>query len=129
MPAEVEKTAVEPVDDPAFEDPEEDSDADNVVTFPAPKSKRGRRRKTGSETLRVDYVKESVNTMTFRIRWKEADGSEPAVAVSRVSDHFFKSIRKQKGRYAAFKKQLIAGYKSRAIRKSDRADASAHRNV
>ncbi|MEP7336540.1 MAG: hypothetical protein ABI977_02145 [Acidobacteriota bacterium] len=132
--AQVEEAAIEPKDEPEYSEPEmaestADDHANNVVTFPTQKSRCGRKRKTVAETLRVDYVKESVNTMTFRIRWKEMDGSEPVIAVSRVSDQFFKSIRKQKGKYVAFKKQLIAGYKSRAIRQGDRTDASAHRNV
>lgn len=103
----------------------------NVLPFSAPAKpeRRGRRKKHGDETLRVDYVKESRNTMTFRVRWKEADGSEPAVAVSRVNDQLFNSITKGKVKYAAFKKQLIASYLARAVRQGDGTDASAHRSV
>jgi hypothetical protein len=104
---------------------------DNVVRFPAPAmtSARGRPKKDGNDALRVDYVKASRNTWAFRIRWKEADGREPAVYVSRVNDKLFNSITKGKVRYAAFKKQLVFSYLSRAVRQSDGADASANRSV
>jgi hypothetical protein len=102
--------------------------SENVVPFPGVKKKRGRPKKTG-DNYRVDYVRASTNTWAFRIRWTEPSGDEPAVYVSRVSNKLFKMITKGKVRYAAFKKQLISGYKSGAIRQSYRTDAGSDRAV
>src|SRR5262245_10150945 len=94
----------------------------NVVPFPT-KTKRGRKKKSTDATLQVDYVKASKNTWAFRIRWTESDGQRPVIYVSRVSDKLFNLITKGKVRYAQFKKQLIASYKSRTVRESDRTNA------
>ena len=58
------------------------TEPDNVLPFPTKRPKRGRK-KSAETVYRVDYVKASRNTFAFRIRWKEPDGSEPAVYVSR----------------------------------------------
>lgn len=101
---------------------------DNVLPFPTKRPKRGRK-KSAETVYRVDYVKASRNTFAFRIRWKEPDGTEPAVYVSRVNDPLFNSITKGKIRYAAFKKQLVASYLSRTVRQGHGIDASANRVV
>jgi hypothetical protein len=133
--AEVEETFPEVADDSLFSETDEetatidDSDEANVIDFPGQHSRRGRKKKSVENTYRVDYVKASTNTWAFRIRWMEIDGREPVVYVSRVNDKLFKLIRRGRAAYAAFKKQLIVSYLSRAIRRSDRTDASSDRSV
>jgi hypothetical protein len=98
----------------------------NLIPFPK-KNNRGRRKKSGNETLRVDFVKASKNTWAFRIRWTEPDGTSPAVYISRVNDKLFNLIKRRKNRYAAFKKQLISSYLSRTVRKGHGTNAGANR--
>ncbi|MDX2044572.1 MAG: hypothetical protein SF097_25400 [Acidobacteriota bacterium] len=136
LPAVIEPTPAGAMDDLRFRELEESEPSKpsplpaNVLPFAA-KAKppaRGRRKKTGDQAMRVDYVKVSKNTWAFRIRWKEGE-QEPAVYVSRVDDKRFKSITKGKVRYAAFKKQLISSYLSRTVRQGHGIDASPNRTV
>lgn len=103
----------------------------NLVLFPAPDrtARRGRKKKEGEATLRVEHVKPSKGTWAFRIRWTDADGNRPVVYVSRVNDQLFKSITGSKTTYAAFKKQLISSYLSRAVRQGDGTLSSSNRPV
>lgn len=118
---------------PQIIEPEEEeaqADASNVLAFPAPaKPKRGRKRKSVEDSFRVDHVKPSKGTWAFRIRWTEENGERPAAYVSRVSDDLFAAITSSRKTYGNFKKQLIASYLSRTVRRSDRTVSSAGRDV